>query len=102
MDQTALEKSVANDLAIAHRFRFAADILEGMTDGIDGDRLGALIRWALKGEVAAAEREALIRIFAAPWIAAAEEAAWEGDERVAAEEDITRVTAEAAAIGSAA
>lgn len=98
MEERALERTYAVEAAVAHRFRFAADILEGMTDGIDGERLGALVRWALRGQVGADEREALIRIFAAPWIAAFEAGEWEGDERLAAEDDIARITAQADSI----
>lgn len=87
------------DNAVAHRFRFAADILEGMSEGIDGDRLGALIRWALHGRVAANEQDALVRAFAAPWLAAKDEAGWGGSPTAQAARDITRITAEAEAIG---
>lgn len=86
------------DAQIAHRFRYAADILEGMTDGIDGDRLGALIRWARDGRAGADEGEALIRIFEAPHLAAIDEGAWDGDPRDAAHADLARWTAEAEAL----
>lgn len=83
------------DAQVAHRFRFAADILEGMTEGVDGDRLGALVRWALHGKVGGDEREHLIRIFEAPHQAAEDEEGWVGDTRAEAIADIERVTAEA-------
>lgn len=86
-----------SDAQVAHRFRFAADILEGMSEGIDGDRLGALIRWTLHGHPGHDEGEALIRIFEAPHHAAEDEAGWVGDTRAATVADITRVTAEAEA-----
>lgn len=82
-------------VAQLHRFKFAADILEGMADGIDGDRLGALVRWALRGDVAPFEDEDLINIFAAPWIAAADEGEFDGDALVEAKNDIERVSADA-------
>lgn len=87
-----------SDSQVAHRFRFAADILEGMSEGIDGDRLGALIRWALHGQPGQDEGEALIRIFEAPHQAAEDEAGWVGDTRAEAIADIARITAEAEAI----
>jgi hypothetical protein len=95
-----MNRAPQTDAQIAHRFRYAADILEGMTDSIDGDRLGALVRWCLHGQAAADEGEALIRLFEAPHLAAIEEGAWEGDSRAAALADIARVTAEAEAIDS--
>jgi len=97
-----LETRIANeahpsrsDRQVAHRFRFAADILEGMTDGVDGDRLGALVRWALHGGVADGEADALVRMFEAPWLAAAEEGAFDGDTRAEAIKDIERITLQA-------
>ncbi len=90
-----MTRTPQSDAQVAHRFRFAADILESMTDGIDGDRLGALVRWALHGEAAADEAEALIRIFEAPHLAAIDEGAWSGDSRAEALADIARVTAAA-------
>lgn len=83
------------DRQVAHRFRFAADILEGMTDGIDGERLGALVRWALHGDVGADESDALVRIFEAPHLAALDEGAWDGDPRDEAHKDIERITRQA-------
>ncbi len=96
------EARATDDAAVAHRFRFAADILEGMTDGIDGERLGALVRWALRGEVGPGEQDALVRAFEAPWLAAADEGEFDGDTRDEAHKDIFRVSAEAHAIRSAA
>lgn len=78
------------DAAIAYRARIACDILEGFTDGIDGDRLGELARWVTRGR--ALDNVALHRAFAAPWIAAADEAGWEGDADIEAVKDIDRHT----------
>lgn len=90
-----------DDSQVAHRFRFAADILEGMTDGVDGDRLGALVRWALHGDVSADEQDALVRIFEAPHLAAADEGYFDGDTRAEALKDIERLEAEAAGVETA-
>ena len=89
------------DSPVAHRFRFAADILEGMSEGIDGERLGALVRWVLHSRPLHDESEALIRIFEAPHLAAIDEGAWDGDSRAEAQADIARITAEAEAIDAA-
>lgn len=78
------------DAAVAYRARIACDILEGFTDGIDGDRLGELARWVTRGR--ALDDAALHRAFAAPWIAAEEEAGWEGDAGAEARQDIDRHT----------
>jgi NTP pyrophosphatase (non-canonical NTP hydrolase) len=83
------------DRQVAHRFRFAADILEGMSDGVDGDRLGALVRWALHGSVGPHEADALARMFEAPWLAAADEGEFDGDTLDEARKDIERITREA-------
>lgn len=77
---------------VALRFRVAADILQGMTDGIDGDRLQALVEWALNGPSRAIDDEALIRAFEAPHLAAVDEAGFEGDTRAEAIADINRAT----------
>lgn len=87
------------DAQVAHRFRFAADILEGMADGIDGERLGALVRWALHGWVTSEDDDALARAFEAPHLAAIDEGEWDGDPRAAAHQDIERITREAEEIG---
>lgn len=76
--------------AQAVRLFAASDILQGMSDGIDGDRLQALMEWAIYGKPA--DMDALERIFTAPWIAAAEEADWEGDPRAEARKDIARLS----------
>ena len=89
-----------SDAQVAHRFRFAADILEGMADGVDGERLGAVVRWALHGDVAADEADALVRMFEAPWLAAANEGEFDGDTREEAHKDIERIEREAEAITS--
>lgn len=81
------------DAAKARRLVQAADILQGMTDGVDGDRLTALIEWAVYGK--AGDDGSLQRIFAAPWLAALDEGAWKGDAMQAAREDIARVNEEA-------
>jgi len=87
----------ARDAAVAYRARIACDILEGFTDGIDGDRLGELARWTTSGR--ALDAAALLRAFAAPWIAAAEEAGWEGDPEAEARKDIDRHTLAARILG---
>ncbi len=83
--------------AVAYRARIACDILEGFTDGIDGDRLGELARWTTSGR--ALDDNALLRAFAAPWIAASEEAGWEGDPETEARKDIDRHTLAARVAG---
>ncbi|TFW14453.1 hypothetical protein EGY25_04475 [Brevundimonas intermedia] len=84
------DKVAIRDAAVAYRARIACDILEGFTDGIDGDRLGELARWVTRGR--ALDDAALHRAFAAPWIAASEEAGWEGDADAEARKDIDRHT----------
>lgn len=92
-----VEKVAIRDAAVAYRARIACDILEGFTDGIDGDRLGEVARWVTRGR--ALDDAALHRFFAAPWIAAAEEGAWEGDPDVEARKDIDRHTIAARVLG---
>lgn len=87
------------DAQVAHRFRFAADILEGMSEGIDGDRLGALVRWALHGRVTGEDDDALTRAFEAPWLASADEGEFDGDTREEARKDIERISREAEEAG---
>lgn len=87
-----------SDRQVAHRFRFAADILQGMTDGIDGDRLQALVDWALNGSATRLDNEDLIRAFALPHEAAVDEAGWTGDCRAEAIQDIARITTAAESV----
>lgn len=86
------------DAAVAYRARVACDLLEGFTDGIDGDRLGELARWTTRGR--ALDQTALLRAFAAPWIAAQDEAGWQGDPDAEARKDLDRHT-QAALLASA-
>lgn len=90
------------DPAKALRLDFAADILQGMTEGVEGDRLTALIEWAVYGKLTLESSDALVRIFAAPWIATKDEDpdACPGDPMEEARKDIARVTAEAERAGS--
>lgn len=82
----------------AHRLNFAADILQGMSDGIDGDRLTALIEWAVYGSISLASPDALESIFAAPWVASKDEGEFDGYPLNEARKDIERVSREADAI----
>ncbi len=86
------------DAAVAYRARVACDILEGFTDGVDGDRLGELARWTTRGR--ALDQAALLRAFAAPWIAAQEEAGWIGDPDAQAQADYERHTVTARVHGA--
>lgn len=76
-----------------HRLWHATDLLQGFSDGIDGDRLAAVIEWARDG--AALDTGALLRAFTAAHQAAIDEGAWEGDPVAAAQEDIERIGREA-------
>ena len=57
------------------RFLALEDILMGFSDGIDGARLQAGLTWAKTGR-SDWQRKDLISLFAAPWVAAQEEAGW--------------------------
>ncbi|PZU62344.1 MAG: hypothetical protein DI552_00300 [Brevundimonas sp.] len=93
-----VDEVATRDAAVAYRARIACDILEGFTDGIDGDRLGELARWTYKGR--AFDQAALLRAFAAPWIAAQEEAGWIGDPDAQAQADYERHTVTARVHGA--
>jgi hypothetical protein len=85
-------------LALAHRFAHVGDIFEGFGgDGIDGDRLSAGVQWALTGEPGTGAADDLINLFAAPYVAAADEGEFKGDAQHEARLDIDRVGAEAIA-----
>lgn len=79
--------------ARAHRFMFVSDILQGFSDGIEHDRLNALVEWGRDGS--ATDTTALQKAFAAPWIAAADEGEWEGDAYEEARKDLIRIAAQA-------
>lgn len=74
------------------RFRALEDILMGFSDGIDGARLQAGLTWAKTGR-ADWRRKDLISLFAAPWVAAQEEAGWQGDAILQGEKDLDEITA---------
>lgn len=74
------------------RFLALEDILMGFSDGIDGARLQAGLTWAKTGR-ADWQRKDLISLFAAPWVAAQEEAQWEGDAILQGEKDLDEIAA---------
>ncbi|MBJ7446819.1 MAG: hypothetical protein JHC81_04730 [Brevundimonas sp.] len=73
------------------RFLALEDVLIGFSDGIEHERLEAGLTWAKHG---GAITEPLIRLFAAPWVAAAEEADWEGDPHAEARKQLEALTAQ--------
>lgn len=82
----------ARPLAQLKRFLALEDILMGLSDGVDGDRLQAGLTWAKTGR-ADWQRQDLISLFAAPWDAAREEAGWEGNPILQGEMDLNEITA---------
>ncbi|MEN5112804.1 hypothetical protein ABE453_02185 [Brevundimonas diminuta] len=74
------------------RFLALQQILSGFSDGIDGDRLQAAFAWAMDGK-SNYQRQHLISLFAAPWVAAKEEAGWQGDAFLQGEKDLNEITA---------
>ena len=84
----------ARPLAQLKRFRALEDILMGFSDGVDGDRLQAGLTWAKTGR-ADWQRQDLISLFAAPWVAAREEAGWEGNPTLQGEMELDEITAAA-------
>ncbi len=84
----------ARPLAQLKRFRALEDILMGFSDGVDGDRLQAGLTWAKTGR-ADWRRQDLISLFAAPWVAAQEEAGWEGNPTLQGEMELDEITAAA-------
>ncbi|WP_303719105.1 hypothetical protein [Brevundimonas naejangsanensis] len=84
----------ARPLAQLKRFRALEDILMGFSDGIDGDRLQAGLTWAKTGR-ADWQRQDLLSLFAAPWVAAQEEAGWEGNPTLQGEMELDEITAAA-------
>lgn len=84
----------ARPLAQLKRFRALEDILMGFSDGVDGDRLQAGLTWAKTGR-ADWQRQDLISLFAAPWVAAQEEASWEGNPTLQGEMELDEITAAA-------
>nr|WP_313634442.1 hypothetical protein [Brevundimonas diminuta] len=74
------------------RFLALQQILSGFSDGIDGDRLQAAFAWAMDGK-SNYQRQHLISLFAAPWVAAQEEAGWQGDAFLQGEKDLNEITA---------
>ncbi len=84
----------ARPLAQLKRFRALEDILMGFSDGVDGDRLQAGLTWAKTGR-ADWRRQDLISLFAAPWVAALEEAGWKGNPTLQGEMELDEITADA-------
>lgn len=82
----------ATPAAQLKRFLAIHEILMGFAEGVDGDRLQAALTWAMDGK-SNYQRQQLISIFAAPWVAAQEEAAWEGDAIAQGEKDLDEITA---------
>lgn len=76
------------------RFLALEDVLIGFSDGIEHERLEAGLSWAKHG---GAITDPLIRLFAAPWIAAAEEADWEGDAEAEARKQLEALAAQPSA-----
>lgn len=74
------------------RFLALEDILMGFSEGVDGDRLQAGLTWAKTGR-SDWQRKDLISLFAAPWVAAQEEAGWQGDAILQGEKDLDEITA---------
>lgn len=74
------------------RFLAVQDILMGFSDGIDGDRLQAAMTWAMDGK-SCYQRQHLVSLFAAPWVAAQEEASWQGDAFLQGQKDLDEITA---------
>ncbi|WP_312218889.1 hypothetical protein [Brevundimonas sp.] len=74
------------------RFLALQQILSGFSEGIDGDRLQAAFAWAMDGK-SNYQRQHLISLFAAPWVAAQEEAGWQGDAFLQGEKDLNEITA---------
>jgi len=73
------------------RFLCIQQILSGFSDGIDGERLQAALAWAMDGK-SNYQRQHLISLFAAPWVAAQEEAGWQGDAFLQGEKDLNEIT----------
>lgn len=90
---TTVLRDPASDAARAHRFMFVSDILQGFSDGIDGDRLNAMMEFGRDGR--ASDMDALLRAFEAPWLAAREEGGWRGNATNEARRDLARITAQA-------
>lgn len=90
---TTVLRDPRSDGARAHRFMFVSDILQGFSEGIDHDRLNALMEFGRDG--VASDKLALQRAFEAPWLAAREEGAWKGNAIREAERDIARISAQA-------
>lgn len=74
------------------RFLAIQQILSSFSDGIDGERLQAALAWAMDGK-SNYQRQPLISLFAAPWVAAQEEAGWQGDAFLQGEKDLNEITA---------
>ena len=74
------------------RFLAIQEILMGFSDGIDGERLQAALAWAMDGK-SNYQRQQLVSLFAAPWVAAQEEAGWQGDAFLQGEKDLNEITA---------
>lgn len=83
------------DMGVLYRCHVVAQILQGFSGGVDGERLTAALDWALQGKADLGATQTLTRLFAAPHVAALEEGAWQGDPLAAAARDI--MAAEAAA-----
>jgi hypothetical protein len=89
------------DLAVLYRCHVVASILQGFSDGIEGEQLTAAMEWALEGRMILAEHTDLLAVFAAPWHAAKDEGVWDGCPSAMAEADLAKEEARAAQIGTA-
>jgi len=101
MDQERPGSAVVDDRfppptpAQAFRLKYAADLLRGFTEGIDGNRLTALMDWAFDGVPVAGPGQKLLDIMAAPWAAAGEAGEFAGNPYEKGREDLDRVNRQA-------
>lgn len=68
-----------------YRTYVACELLSGFTDGLTADEMHAVLQWGLLGRTLTVERQVLVSVFAAPHVAAIDEAAWQGDPLAEAE-----------------
>lgn len=92
MTKVILNGPGARPSAQLKRFLAIQDILMGFSEGVDGEHLQAAMAWALDGK-SNYQRQQLISLFAAPWVAAQEEAGWQGDAILQGEKDLDEITA---------